>query len=165
MAAGSPAGVAALVTARVYPDWVTRPSVVHDGPVSTQPRDPDVAFARDKARRTLPISVLMLLAIVAMYLPLPKRFVALAPLVIAVVLSIRLLQFLRNRPGRERVWPVVTLVLVALLLSNLAVQALFYESVSAYERCVESAQTSQAAGTCEELRRKSPLGGTGFPLQ
>jgi RsiW-degrading membrane proteinase PrsW (M82 family) len=139
--------------------------VVHDGPVSTQPQDRDVAFAREKARRTLPISVLVLLAIIAMYLPLPKRFVALAPLVIAVVLSIRLLQFLRNQPGRERVWPVVTLVLIGLLVSNLAVQALFYEAVNAYEQCVDTAQTSQAAGECEELRRKSPLGGTGFPLE
>ncbi len=139
--------------------------MVHDGRVSQQPPQRDVAYLREKARRTLPISVLVLLAIVAMYLPLPKRFVAAAPLVIAIVLSFRLLQFLRHRPGRERVWPVLTLVIVGLLLSNLAVQALFYESVSAYERCIETAQTAQAAGACEELRRQSPLGGTGFPLE
>lgn len=139
--------------------------MVHDGRVSQQPEQRDVAYLREKARRTMPISVLVLLAIVAMYLPLPRRFVAVAPLVIAVFLSVRLLQFLRDRPGRERVWPVITLVIVSLLLSNLALQGLFYESVSAYEQCVEMAQTSQAAGECEELRRQSPLGGTGFPLE
>lgn len=122
-------------------------------------------FAREKARRTLPISLLVLLGIIAMYLPLPKRFVAVLPLLIAIVLSVRLLQFLRDRPGRERVWPVITLVLVGLLLSSLGVQALFYESVKAYEQCLEGAQTQQARAACEELRRQSPLGGTGFPLE
>ena len=122
-------------------------------------------YAREKARRTLPISLLVLLGIIAMYLPLPKRFVAVLPLVIAIVLSVRLLQFLRNRPGRERVWPVITLVLVGLLLSSLGMQAVFYESVSAYEQCLEGAQTQQAKATCEQLRRQSPFGGAGFPLE
>lgn len=138
--------------------------MVHDGPVSLQPGDRDLAFAREKAKRTLPISVLVLLAIVAMYLPLPKRFVALLPLTVAIVLVIRLLAFLRDRPGRERIWPVVTLVLVGLLLSSLGVQVVFYETVRAYEQCVETAQTQQARAACEELRRDSPLG-TGFPLE
>jgi hypothetical protein len=157
--------VGALVTSRVYPDWAVRPIVVHDVPVSTQPPDRDVVFVREKARRTLPISLLVLLAIVAMYLPLPKRFVAALPLAIAIVLTVRLLQFLRGRPGRERVWPVVTLVLVGLLLSNLATQVLFYDSVRAYEQCMDGAQTSQAAGACEQLRRQSPLGRAGLPLE
>jgi RsiW-degrading membrane proteinase PrsW (M82 family) len=132
--------------------------------MSTQPPDRDVAFVREKARRTLPISLLVLLAIVAMYLPLPKRFVAALPLAIAIVLSVRLLQFLRERPGRERVWPVVTLVLIGVLLSNLAAQVLFYDAVHAYEQCMKGAQTSQAAGACDQFRRQSPLGRAGLPL-
>lgn len=129
-----------------------------------QPRDRDVEFIREKARRTLPISFLVLLGIIAMYLSLPQRFVAALPLLLAAVLSVRLLVFLRGRPSRDRVWPVVTLTLVVMLLSGLAMQGLFYESVSAYERCVEQAQTSRAAAVCEELRENSPLG-RGFPLE
>lgn len=126
--------------------------------MSQQPQDPNVAFAREKARRTLPISLLVLLAIVAMYLPLPKRFVAFLPLVIAVVLSVRLFTFLQGRSGREKVWPAVTLVLVGLLISSLAVQALFFDWVSEYEQCVAGAQTQQAAGACEQLRKGGPFG-------
>jgi hypothetical protein len=157
MATGPELG-GALVTSRVYPDWVTGLRVVHDGPVSLTPRDTDVAFAREKAKRTLPISLLVLLAIVAMYLPLPRRFIAFLPLVIAVVLSMRLLTFLQGRPGREKIWPAATLVLVGLLLSSLAVQALFLDWVREYEQCVTGAQTQQAAATCEQMRERGPLG-------
>ena len=132
--------------------------------MTLQPRDRDVAFAREKAKRTLPISVLVLLAVVAMYLPLPQRFVAVLPLALALVQSVRLLRFLRHRAGRERLWPVVTLLLVTLLLTNLAGQAAFYDTIKAYEQCIETAQTSAAAGDCEQLRQKGPLRDTGFLL-
>lgn len=125
---------------------------------------PDVRFAREKAKRTLPVSLLVLLGIIAMYLPLPKRFIAVLPLVIAVVLTVQLLRFLSGRAGREKIWPAITLGLVGLLLSTLAVQAVFYDEVSAYERCTSEAQTQQARGTCEELRDKGPLG-IGFVLE
>lgn len=127
--------------------------------MTQQPRNADVAFAREKAKRTLPISLLVLLGIIAMYQPLPKRFVALLPLVVAVVLSVRLLTFLRGREGREKVWPAVTLLLIGLLISNLAVQALFYDTVRSYDECVRSAQTQQAAAACEEMRKQGPLRG------
>lgn len=132
--------------------------------MSQQPRDRDLTFAREKAQRTLPISTLVLLSVVAMYLPLPKRFVAALPLAIALVLSVRLLRFLRHRAGRERLWPVITLLLVTLLLTNLAGQALFYDTVSAYEQCVATAQTNAAAADCEQLREKGPLRDTGLLL-
>ena len=77
----------------------------------------EIAFAREKAKRTLPVALLVLLGLVAMYLPLPKR------------------------AGRERVWPVVTLVIVGMLLSMLALQVAFYGTVSAYEACLSGAQT------------------------
>jgi RsiW-degrading membrane proteinase PrsW (M82 family) len=128
----------------------------HDGAVRPDPRD--IAFAREKAKRTLPVSLLVLLGIIAMYLPLPKRFVAALPFVIAIVLTLRLLQFLRGRAGREKLWPVVTLVLTGLLLGSLAMQAAFYPSVRAYEQCMAGAQTSHARAACEEIRQQGPLG-------
>jgi hypothetical protein len=44
------------------------------------------------------------------------------------------------------------------MLSTLAMQLAFYDDVSAYEACIESAQTQQARGDCEQLREQSPLG-------
>ena len=125
----------------------------------TEPRpEQDVAFRREKAKRTLPVSLLVLLGLVAMYLPLPKRFVAFLPLVLAVVLTVRLLRFLSPRNNREKVWPALTLAMVGLLLSTLTMQAAFYDKVSAYERCLDGAQTSIAKGECAQQRNASLLG-------
>lgn len=123
----------------------------------TEPRPEDVAFRREKAKRTLPVSLLVLLGLLAMYLPLPKRFVAFLPLVLAVVLTVRLLRFLSPRAGREKVMPALTLALVGLLLSTLAMQIAFYDKVSAYEQCLDGAQTSQARGDCDQQRNTSLL--------
>ncbi len=129
-----------------------------DKPVK-QPPTPDVAFAREKAKRSLPISLFVLLGIIAMYLPLPRRFIAFLPLAIAVVLSIQLLRFLRGRPGRDKVWPIITLVLIGFIGVSLGVQGVFYPSLRAYEKCLASAQTQQAAAACEPLRQQSLLSG------
>ncbi|MEO7753007.1 MAG: hypothetical protein ABIS35_06290 [Terracoccus sp.] len=120
--------------------------------------DPAVTEARERARRTLPVSLLMLLGVVAMYLPLPKRFVAVLPLLVAGYLTVALLRFLSGRPGRQKVWPGITLGIIALLLASLASQAAFYPTVHAYEQCLAGAQTSQARGVCEQNRATSPLG-------
>lgn len=129
-----------------------------DGWVSSPDERRDIGFAREKAKRTLPVTVLVLLGIIAMYLPLPKRFVAAIPFLIAAVLTVRLLRFLADRSGREKIWPAITLGIVALMLSTLAMQLVFYDDVSAYEACMQSAQTQQARGDCEQLREQSPLG-------
>jgi hypothetical protein len=129
-----------------------------DGWVSSPDARHDIGFAREKAKRTLPVTLLVLLGIIAMYLPLPKRFVAAVPFLIAAVLTVRLLRFLADRSGREKIWPAITLGIVALMLSTLAMQLVFYDDVSAYEACIESAQTQQARGGCEQLREQSPLG-------
>jgi heme/copper-type cytochrome/quinol oxidase subunit 4 len=119
----------------------------------TQPQqEQEIAFAREKAKRTLPVALLVLLGLVAMYLPLPKRFVAFLPLVVAIVLTIRLLRFLSMRSGREKIWPVFTLVIVGMLLSTLALQVAFYNTVSAYEECLAGAQTNLAQADCEKLK-------------
>ncbi|MDN5790843.1 MAG: hypothetical protein L0H25_08245 [Micrococcales bacterium] len=120
----------------------------------------DIAFAREKAKRTLPISLFVLLGVIAMYLPLPRRFVAVLPLALAIVLSVRLLQYLRGRPGRDKVWPILTLVLIGFIVVTLGLQGIFYRSLLAYQECLASAQTQQAAAACEPLRQQSPLGGT-----
>lgn len=104
------------------------------------------------------MSLLALLGIVALYLPLPRRFVAALPLTLAVGLSVRLLRFLRGQRGLDKVWPVVTLVLTAALLATLVMQAVFYQSVRAYEECMAAAQTQLAAADCELLRQQDPLG-------
>jgi cytochrome bd-type quinol oxidase subunit 2 len=125
----------------------------------TEPqKEQEIAFAREKAKRTLPIALLVLLGLVAMYLPLPKRFVAFLPLVVAIVLTIRLLRFLSMRAGREKIWPVFTLVIVGMLLSTLALQVAFYGTVSAYEECLAGAQTNLAQADCEKLKESSMLG-------
>ncbi|WP_347353218.1 hypothetical protein [Intrasporangium sp.] len=124
--------------------------------MSPDPRD--IAFAREKARRTLPVSLLVLLGIIAMYLPLPKRFVAALPFVVAIVMTVRLLRFLRGRTGREKVWPAITLALTGLLLASLAVQAVFYPTVRRYEECLANAQTSTARAACEQIRQQGPFG-------
>jgi RsiW-degrading membrane proteinase PrsW (M82 family) len=93
-----------------------------------------------------------------MYLPLPKRFVAFLPLVLAVVLTVRLLRFLSMRAGKEKIWPVITLVISGMLLSGLALQVAFYDAVSAYETCVAGAQTSIAEGDCAKLRDAGMIG-------
>jgi len=118
----------------------------------------EIAYAREKAKRTLPVSLLVLLGLIAMYLPLPKRFVAFVPLLLAVALTVRLLRFMSARAGREKVWPVVTLVIAGMLLSTLTLQVVFYDSVSAYERCLAGAQTSIAQGDCQQLRDAGMFG-------
>ena len=125
----------------------------------TEPQlEQEIAVAREKAKRTLPVALLVLLGLVAMYLPLPKRFVAFLPLVLAVVLTVRLLRFLTSRPGKEKVWPVVTLVISGMLLSTLALQVAFYDTVRAYEECLAGAQTSLAEGDCAQLRNAGMAG-------
>ncbi|NUO34772.1 MAG: hypothetical protein HOP97_02715 [Terrabacter sp.] len=125
----------------------------------TEPQlEQEIAFAREKAKRTLPLALLVLLGLIAMYLPLPKRFIAFVPLLIAVVLTIRLLRFLSRRSGREKIWPAFTLVIVGMLLSTLVLQAAFYDSWSAYESCRSDAQTQQATADCEQLKDSGVLG-------
>jgi hypothetical protein len=133
--------------------------VREDGPVSVSPdKQSNLSLARDRARLSLPVSLLVLLAIIAMTMPLPKRFVAVLPLLVALPLTIRLLRFLAGRPGRERFWPILTLVVIGMLLSQLTLQAVFFTRVRAYEQCLANAQTGVARGACEELRREAPPG-------
>ena len=107
----------------------------------TEPQqEQEIAFAREKAKRTLPIELLVLLGL------------------LAIVLTVRLLRFLSTRGGKEKIWPVVTLVISGMLLSSLALQVVFYDSVHAYEECVAGAQTSIAEGDCAPLKDAGMIG-------
>lgn len=126
--------------------------------MSTPGQQWSAADAQERARLSLPVMVCVLLSVVAMYLPLPKRFVAVVPLLLAVVLSVRLLRSLRHRRQREKIWPAVTLGMIGVLLASLLVQGVFYRSVHAYEECLAGALTAQARADCETLRGSLGLG-------
>ena len=127
-------------------------------PDKRQHLDEQVAYAREKGRRALPVALFALLGLAAMYLPLPQRFVAFVPLLISLVLTLRLLRFLTSRPGREKAWPIISLAIVSMLLTTLVMQILLYGPVSAYESCIDNAQTALARADCQQLRESGPLG-------
>ncbi len=125
----------------------------------TEPtREERATSARERARRTLPLIPFVLLGLIAITLPLPKRFVAALPLAVAAYLSVRLLRFLRDRPAREKIWTALSFGVIVSMLLTLVVQAIFYGPVSAFEECVDQAQTSAARAACGELQDGSLLG-------
>jgi hypothetical protein len=121
-------------------------------------REQDTAFARERAKRTLPLIGFVLLGLIAITLPLPKRFVAALPLVVAAYLSVTLLRFLKDRPTSEKLWTAISLGIIVSMLLTLAVQAVFYGPVSAYEQCIVEAHTSAARASCDQLQRSGLLG-------
>jgi hypothetical protein len=125
----------------------------------TEPsREQEIVLARERAKRTLPLIAFVLLGLVAISLPLPKRFVAALPLLVAAYLSVRLLRFLRDRPTSEKLWTALSLGIIVAMLLTLVVQVFFYGPVSAYEQCLDQAQTSTARASCEQLQRTGLLG-------
>jgi ABC-type iron transport system FetAB permease component len=121
----------------------------------TEPRQPtreqEIVLARERAKRTLPLIGFVLLGLIAITMPLPRRFVAALPLLVAAYLSVKLLRFLRDRPTREKLWTALSLGIIVSMLLTLVVQALFYGPVSAYEECIEQAHTSAARASCDQL--------------
>ena len=125
----------------------------------TEPsREQEIALARERARRTLPLIGFVLLGLIAITLPLPKRFVAALPLVVAAFLSVKLLRYLKERPTSEKIWTALSLGVIVSMLLTLLVQAIFYGPVSAYEQCYDQAQTSAARAACDQLQRSGLLG-------
>ena len=125
----------------------------------TEPsREQEIVLARERAKRTLPLIAFVLLGLIAITLPLPKRFVAALPLVVAAYLSVRLLRFLKDRPTSEKLWTALSLGIIVTMLLTLVVQVFFYGPVSAYEQCFDQAQTSTARASCEHLQRTGLLG-------
>ena len=125
----------------------------------TEPsREQEIALARERAKRSLPLIAFGLLGLLAISLPLPKRFVAALPLLVAAYLSVQLLRFLKDRPTSEKLWTALSLGIIVAMLMTLVVQVFFYGPVSAYEQCYDQAQTATARASCEQLQRSGLLG-------
>jgi hypothetical protein len=125
----------------------------------TEPsREQEIVLARERAKRSLPLIAFVLLGLLAITLPLPKRFVAAVPLLVAAYLSVRLLRFLKGRPTSEKFWTALSLGIIVAMLLTLVVQVIFYGPVSAYEQCYDQAQTSTARASCDQLQRSGLLG-------
>lgn len=97
------------------------------------------------------MSLMAFTTLVAMMAPLPRRFITVLPLVVAVVLAIRYLRRLPSALRRERMMPILTLVVMGIVALLLAVQALAYNQVRDYEQCRLGAQTAAARADCESL--------------
>ena len=121
-------------------------------------REQEVALARARAKASLPLVAFVLLGLLAIAMPLPKRFVAVLPLAVATYLSVRLLRTMRDRPVREKIWTALSLGIIASMLFSLAVQAVFYGPLSAYETCMGEALTSAARASCDQLRLSRVIG-------
>ena len=121
----------------------------------TQPpqptREQEIVLARERAKRTLPLIGFVLLGLIAITMPLPRRFVAALPLLVAAYLSVKLLRFLKDRPTSEKLWTAISLGIIVSMLLTLVVQAVFYGPVSAYEQCIDQAHTSAARASCDQL--------------
>ena len=126
--------------------------------MSEPSREQEIALARERAKASLPLVAFVLLGLVAISLPLPRRFVAVLPLAVATYLSVRLLRSMRDRPTREKVWTALSLGIIASMLVSLGVQAVFYGPLSAYETCMSEALTSAARASCDQLHLSRVLG-------
>jgi hypothetical protein len=125
----------------------------------TEPsREQEIVLARERAKRSLPLIGFVLLGLLAISLPLPKRFVAALPLLVAAYLSVQLLRFLKDRPTSEKLWTALSLGVIVAMLLTLVVQVVFYGPVSDYEQCYDQAQTATARASCEQLQRSGLLG-------
>ncbi|MCU1537698.1 MAG: hypothetical protein JWP82_2049 [Humibacillus sp.] len=127
--------------------------------MSEPSRDEEIALARERAKASLPLVAFVLLGLLAITMPLPRRFVAALPLAVAAYLSVRLLRSMQDRPMREKVWTALSLGIIASMLVSLGVQAAFYGPLSAYETCMGEALTSAARASCDQLHLSRVLGG------
>jgi len=118
------------------------------------------AFCASLAAFSLTMFCLILLVMFAMNLRLPQRLIAIVPITVAGVESVRALMTLGRleATGRERLWPVVSLGLVGLMLMSLLTQVIFYGPQKAYEDCMTGAHTRVAQAECQHQRERSVLG-------
>jgi len=115
---------------------------------------------RRSATYSLTMFCLILLVMFAMNLRLPQRLVAIVPITVAGVESVRALMALGRleASSRERLWPVVSLGLVGLMLMSLLTQVVFYGPQKAYEDCMTGAHTRVAQVDCQRQRERPVLG-------
>lgn len=113
-----------------------------------------------RGRYSLTVAVLFILVLLGAGLPLPQRAIAVVPLLVAAVESVRELRRLRrvDAPGVNRLGPVVTLGFVGLLLLAAVTQAALYGPQKAYEDCMAGAITQAAQAACTQQRQQYILG-------
>ncbi len=113
-----------------------------------------------RGRYSLTIAALFVLVLFGASLPLPQRGVAVVPLVVAGVESVRELRRLRRQEAGPlpRMGPTVTLGFVTLLLLAAITQATLYSTQKAFEDCMAGANTQAAQAICGHERQQRILG-------
>jgi len=112
-----------------------------------------------RPQRTLPpgavharrAGIFLLLGALGVNLPLPWTGIALVPLSIGAVESIRALKVMRaaHAPARSVVWALFGLVLTVMLAGAVALPYAFYDTTKGYQECMLGANTSVAAAQCQ----------------
>jgi len=109
---------------------------------------------------SMTVVALFLLILLASALPLPQRAVAIVPIAVAAVISVRELIRLQREsaPALMRFGPFVTLGFVGMLLLAAATQVALYVPLKAYEDCLTGANTQAAQAVCAQQRQQSLVG-------
>ena len=112
-----------------------------------------------RPQRTLPpgavharrAGIFLLLGALGVILPLPWTGIALVPLSIAGVESIRALKVMRaaQAPARSVLSALFGLVLTMMLAGAFALPYAFYDTMKGYQECMLGANTSVAAAKCQ----------------
>ncbi len=116
------------------------------------------------ARRS---AVLLLLGLLATYLDLPWKAVALVPLALAARETVRSLRQMARAgaPRRAMVWSGVGLALIAYLAGSILLMLAMYGPFKTYQDCLAGANTAVARATCQDELNGSfgdRLGGLGL---
>jgi len=120
--------------------------------------------ARERIMRrggySVTVVALFMLILLASALPLPQRAVALVPIVLAAVTSVRELMRLRREqaPALMRFGPFLTLGFLGMLLLAAVTQAAFYQPLKAYQDCLAGANTETAKTACLKEHQQSLVG-------
>jgi hypothetical protein len=100
-----------------------------------------------QARR---VAVLMLVGLAALTMPFPWVGVALVPLGMAAVESVRGLLQMRaaQASAGSQAWTLAGLVLIVLMIASVAWPFVFFGASLDYQRCLERANTGAARAEC-----------------
>jgi hypothetical protein len=106
------------------------------------------------------VVALFVLILLASGLPLPQRAVAILPIGLAAVVSVRELVRLRREqaPAMMRFGPFLTLGFVGMLLLSAVTQITLYGPLKAYQDCLAGANTQAAQAACSQERQQSLVG-------
>ena len=116
------------------------------------------------ARRS---AVLLLLGLLASYLDLPWKAVALVPLALAARETVRSLRQMARAgaPRRAMVWSGIGLALITYLAGSILLMLAMYGPFKTYQDCLAGANTAVAKATCQDELNGSfgdRLGGLGL---